>query len=424
MPKPLHIFLVGLFKALCASGASIASQHLRSTARHRTHAAITSTSVTISLGQSELHTLARMKYWADAGTPKPATEKYLLFSPDDGGPNNIRIGWEMAGVIAQYSNRTLVLPPAAPMYLLDYGPGPLMQKHKTETNTQTSVEDLINTNQLKANLPTLSSAEFSQLVGDSWENAVHRAANPTSANRCSLAAYAKIPHQFVFLSGHDRVPFSCGEWWNFGGPTADMKRDMREDGWTLLRQGFVWHDDVFNVAAKVVDYLGLFKYVAVHARYNDFQFHEAQKSSDSIFGKWKPWLTSGTTLYVATDEPSKFKDVELPGIQLIMWDDLFQGTTGNLLSDTKNRFSAERWFKLTGPVEELICTYSKLFVGTDKSSFSGHIERMRIHADAPVTTKLTHTDSVRQDLINSELDVWNQKKASHTVLASAWDRFL
>jgi hypothetical protein len=46
------------------------------------------------------------------------TTKYLTFEPDRGGWNNIRMNLENIFIIAAATNRTLVLPPASPLYLL------------------------------------------------------------------------------------------------------------------------------------------------------------------------------------------------------------------------------------------------------------------------------------------------------------------
>jgi len=49
-----------------------------------------------------------------------SSEKYLSFEPDSGGWNNIRMSLENMFVIAAATNRTLVLPPEQPVYLLNY----------------------------------------------------------------------------------------------------------------------------------------------------------------------------------------------------------------------------------------------------------------------------------------------------------------
>merc|ERR1712232_1087640 len=80
-----------------------------------------------------------------------------------------------------------------------------------------------------------------------------------------------------------------------------------------------------------------------------------------------------------------------------------------LLSRLRQKLGAERFFKLVGPVEELVCTYALVFVGTEKSSFSGHIHRMRVHAGAPETRTLTHTSRIDTTLIATDLKKWKAK---------------
>ena len=67
--------------------------------------------------------LERMRYWRTEGgksltASTQAAERFLLFDLDVGGLNNIRIGWEMAALVAKNTNRTLVLPPAERFYLI------------------------------------------------------------------------------------------------------------------------------------------------------------------------------------------------------------------------------------------------------------------------------------------------------------------
>eukprot|EP00747_Dinoflagellata_sp_TGD_P056616 gnl/TRDRNA2_/TRDRNA2_150192_c1_seq2.p1 gnl/TRDRNA2_/TRDRNA2_150192_c1~~gnl/TRDRNA2_/TRDRNA2_150192_c1_seq2.p1 ORF type:complete len:109 (-),score=18.39 gnl/TRDRNA2_/TRDRNA2_150192_c1_seq2:59-385(-) len=82
------------------------------------------------------------------------------------------------------------------------------------------------------------------------------------------------------------------------------------------------------------------------------------------------------------------------------------------------KYTPERWFKLQGPVEELICTFAKLFVGTDMSTFTGHIQRMRIHAKAPNTMRLMHKpteiENPPMQQIDAELERWDAQRGNHT----------
>lgn len=366
-------------------------------------------------GQEELNNheqkvLHRMQWWAGGKNPLPPTDKYLLFTADGAALNNIRIGFEMTGLVAQYTNRTLVLPPAHPVYLLDWGRRVtgFLPKELEGGQTKTALQDVINLQQLKGFLATLTSDEFTQRTGITWDDAVKQSAtldDATNWGECDeLPKYKAVPSQLLFMSGDDgkrREGFNCGEWWKRGGPKPAIREETGSDGFALLTHGFVWHDDAFRIASKIVNFLGLFNYTALHGRYNDFtaNFGE-QPAPQTALDSMTPWLGSGTMLYLASDEPDKFVSLDTHGAQLFKWGDFFESSTNNLLEEERKRFTPERWFKLTGPVEELVCTFSKVFVGTDRSSFSGHIQRMRIHAKAPDTSLLYHS-KIEPDVVEA-----------------------
>jgi len=339
--------------------------------------------------------IQRMQYWKRPTSALPSTGKYLLFSPDAGGLNNIRIGWEMTGLVALHTGRTLVLPPKARMYLLDFGPWNTALVGDTSNWTgSTGVEDLIDVTQLKGVLPTLTKEEFEAEAGTTWEEARGQAEMaPFKQDSYQLSDWSPLASKFVFMDGRRRDGFKLGQWWLRGGPRDELRPELVEADWGLLRHGFVWHPDAFRIAAEAVHHLGLFDYVAFHARFGDFAEHQAQRSPEEIYEDWRPLIANASALYVATDRQEQFDGfAERHGVRLVMWPDLFTAATGGVLSEVRRQYTPERFFKLTGLVEELICTYAKVFVGTDRSSFSGHIQRMRIHADAPVPQRLTHTD--------------------------------
>jgi len=362
--------------------------------------------------------LSRMQWWSKGGQPMAALDKYLLFTPDAGGLNNIRIGWEMTGLVAQYTGRTLVLPPAQPMYLLDMGPrieAYLPESMKTHQTT-TKIEDLIDLNQTKTMLPILTWDEFHELTGLTWAGVKTQAKqvdDKVGFGECTqVPLYKSIQAEYLLMSGEGnrREGFSCGEWWKLGAPKPSLAQFSGGAGWAILTHGFMWHPDAFKVASKAIKFLGLFGYVALHARYNDFQYKEAREPAEDIFEKLGPFLTPGTFLYIASDEPERFRKLSKHGVNVILFEDFFTNRTGNVLTHEKAKYDPERWFKLTGLVEELICTYSKMFVGSDQSSFSGHIARMRKHAHPPVESLLEHTDIFQTPSeIDAEIRKWNQE---------------
>lgn len=81
----------------------------------------------------------------------PLKKKYVLFEPDQGGWNNIRMAAETAIVFALITGRTLVLPPAMKFYLLD--------KNKNE-NDNSTFEKFFDLDKLKEFIDIISMEEF------------------------------------------------------------------------------------------------------------------------------------------------------------------------------------------------------------------------------------------------------------------------
>jgi len=369
------------------------------------------------LDANEKTLLKRMQWWSIAGPEMAPTDKYLLFTADGGGLNNIRMGWEMTGLVAQYTGRTLVLPPPAPIYLLDWGDRKtgFLPAGMTSGNTKTDISNMLNLKQLKTMLPTLTWHEFQQRTGLTWEEAKNQAVKvePEKVQECeALSDYNSVSSKFLFMSGDGdrREGFSCAEWYLRGGPKPLLAYQVGSRGYALLTHGFMWHEDAFQIAAKVVSYLGLFNYTALHARYNDFEANfGVQPDPQQVIDRMSPWLGSGVKFYIASDEPKKFAGLNMYSADVVMWPDLLGQATNGLLAKEKERFTEERWFKLTGPVEELICAFSKVFVGSERSSFTGHIQAMRIQAEAPVTSRILNTDDFPTEDVKSDIAQWEHK---------------
>jgi len=403
-----------LAASFCAAHASFLQPHRAAQLHH----AVQLDAASDLLDANETNVLKRMQWWSTGESEMAPTDKYLLFTADAGGLNNIRIGWEMTGLVAQYTGRTLVLPPPAPIYLLDWGSRltGFLPSTMTDGSTKTDISNMLNLKQLKTMLSTLTWAEFQQRTGLTWEEAMRQAAKVNGTNKlaeCSaLPDYSAVTAKLLFMSGDGdrREGFSCGEWYMRGGPKETLANSVGTRGYALLTHGFMWHGDAFHIAAKVVNYLGLFNYVALHARYNDFEANFGkQPDPQHVIDRLKPWLGSGVKFYIASDEPKKFAGLNMYSADTVMWADLLGEATGGLLAEEKKRFGKERWFKLTGPVEELICAFSKVFFGSEQSSFSGHIQAMRIQAEAPVTSRILNKGDLPTEHVKSDIARWENK---------------
>eukprot|EP00928_Gymnodinium_smaydae_P078815 TRINITY_DN62889_c0_g1_i1.p1 TRINITY_DN62889_c0_g1~~TRINITY_DN62889_c0_g1_i1.p1 ORF type:complete len:543 (+),score=107.30 TRINITY_DN62889_c0_g1_i1:166-1794(+) len=407
----------------------------------------------------------RMSYWKGAEQPagealKPVNDRYLFFDYDHGGLNNIRIGWEMAAVAAQASGRTLVYPPKDYLYLLGGEPS--------------GFEYFLDMPRVKTGLPVMSLAEFVQKEGENlgipesvrkwaksnpdnqpgdewneWRQANMKSSGKEDLTVCNMESYL-VEDKMVYTSPSTGARiFSCGNWPNVGEPrfrqgsigTYGPAWNAPTEAFSMLRNHFIWHPDVFDIAGRVVQNLGLFKYVAVHARYGDFQFQNHRRPQDTLLKDgWlslkqesasvehhkqqrprsargsaflevdasaqqkamvasararklmrivRGWVNSDGTgkVYIATDETSPnfkqpFVDAKLSVVQ---WQDLLrEGEAGTgPLADVMKLYPRARLDNLAGPIEQVICTFGKVFIGSEKSTFSGYIERMRLYAQAP-----------------------------------------
>jgi len=427
--------------------------------------------------------VARMTYWQEVpagarATPAAKDErKYLVMEQDGAGMNNKRIGWEMAGVLALYSGRTLVLPPNDVWWAVD-------------TNGTTSrTEDFINLDQLRGGLPVLTFREFAQreqqalslpgwtvheeLEGQQKRDWVAFAlANFTLPGKnhsewCDVASYRS--DAVVIYANHGTAGrlLECERWFELGQPSfteAQRPWPVPNSAYSLLRNHFVWHKDVFELAAPIVRQLGLFQYVSIHARFNDFKEFEpeAVEPAEKIVSKWAEtlsseaalvqmpgrvvrralpmsalevsarrsrtraqstlhriarWVKPGAALYISTDETDEsflqtFRD---HGIDARWSRDFFERADSPIAHlVAKDPVRAK---KLLGPVEQVVCAFSRTFLGTPKSTFSAYITRMRIYADAPQTglkeeTRLFHTMTPTPEMraaLEREISEWEAR---------------
>ena len=110
------------------------------------------------------------------------------------------------------------------------------------------------------------------------------------------------------------------------------------------------------------------------------------------------------------------------------WTDLLeQGQNGEgPLKDVVSTYSKERLSNLAGPIEQLICTFGKVFIGSEKSTFTGYIERMRLYAQAP--THATYIKYAGEAASDSGLRMFHDRSIDPTVerkvsqLIQQWDK--
>lgn len=142
---------------------------------------------------------------------------------------------------------------------------------------------------------------------------------------------------------------------------------------------------VFEAAARVIAYLGIFQYSSFHIRRNDLQYKDVFIPGEKSFENTHELLLAGEPIYLATDETTPgFFQAFRDSHPLYRWEDFFTPTGGEVLKD----LSIPR--KLVGPIEQVICAGGRIFFGTGTSTFSSYIYRLRGYIRAPVLDQLDH----------------------------------
>lgn len=391
--------------------------------------------------------------------PSSLGDKYVLFQSDCGGFNNIRMAFEYFVFMAWLTKRTLVLPPPEPWYLIDNGPMARM-KSTSRGKSVTEYNDFFDIESLRSKVPVISAQEFvrreashlqlpeilvnadlkteegrkiyksyvyqktdfesDKTVSLPWAplshiiyypsiNAVEEQFPPHSDNevpknfihhRKIIEFDSSIVDKPVMLfpscKKHKHDDFRYLVQVNTIAAFADeaLSRSYKR----MLRDNVHYQSIVFDVAARVIQYLGPFDYAALHIRRNDLQYKEVFIDASSTLENIKPLLKGTKKLYVATDE-TKFDEFFQPfkdhGIELFHWDDFFTSKGGNVL---KNVFIPR---KLEGCIEQVICALAKVFAGTLESTFTSYIYRLRGYYHAPNTEtyfhNLKYTGNVKHD---------------------------
>jgi hypothetical protein len=384
----------------------------------------------------ELSARFHTRYWLELREkwpkdPLPMRQKFLSFEPWNGGFNNIRMSLEMAAAMAMALDRTLVLPPRYKMYLrgessfqdyFDYddlrkgfstityqefrekmnlkqydGFGPDGPNNGRMPEYFQALGKMSNAVILKDGHPLIGNKIASQLVlcfpdcptndkdkDKSWFNGAQYRLHPVDTSKHpDVFDTPEVIHFTPILLGH----FYTLVWFRDPRIGAKVKRAVRDH--------IHFREELFVLAEKVINALGGdFSFSCLHIRRNDFQFKEvwtpAEEIVKNVGGLWE----NGETIYIATDELSISEDKKGR-----LWNDpLAMSTVKTEHAWFKPMFDAwggrekvKFWndFYLPlgldkdikkiwiGSVESIVCSRARTFVGTQKSTFSGYIHRMR-----------------------------------------------
>ena len=152
----------------------------------------------------------------------------------------------------------------------------------------------------------------------------------------------------------------------------------------LVRDHVHFKEEIFEYAERIIRKFGDFKFSCIHVRRNEFQFEDVRIPADEIRDNTEGLFKSGEAICIATDELSKTdekngKHVHFDPLAMTKKHDhtWFEPIISRYGS--KNVHFLDEYFEETvkdapkiwiGCVESVVCSRSRVFVGTILSTFS------------------------------------------------------
>jgi len=373
----------------------------------------------------------KIAYYSSAAVPnhpRGDPNKYITFLKDCGGFNNIRMGFEHAILMAWVTKRTLVLPPPEGWYLIDFGP---IKRGGSYSKGQTDFKEYFDMEHMMKGISVLTAKEFyekeksrlslpdkfggdaltrkndewkaylfNNFGGQAWTPLKNVILDP------SVQEYMRNPHgnkkddlmkgKRPIDFGQDLLSKTVIHFPSCHGPHGDQgdyrflgqisnavlfADRTKEIEFKRFWKNFIHYPpQVFEAASHMIARMGLFSYTAIHIRRNDLQYKEVFQNAQATLRNIDAFLYPGETLYVATDETNDgFFDALREKHKVYQWKDVVDAAKGIQYSE-----------KVINIIEQTICTGGRLFFGTQKSTFSSYIFRMRGYVGAPDTNEYWH----------------------------------
>lgn len=391
--------------------------------------------------------LERLSYWnhADkADLPPDDTDRptrYLTCEIDAGGFNNIRQAFEYVVIIAMLTKRALVLPPPSEWYLINFGP----MEREGAPGDVSRIEEFFDIADLRRHLPVVSAEEFAEterrhlnIPGEFFQPGVSpdtcdvdllketaRRWNEWLRNSLRQIPWNPLNNVVFFPDIHSVLDGPCSPVASFmdgrvavefddtlnrepvlhlssdhdmgyrqlGQVSAAVAFDNRAGEGKLrdlLKNGVHYVPEVFEIAARVIELMGLFEYAALHIRRNDFQYKQVKVGVGDTLSNIDPLLRPGETLYVATDEPDPAFLAPFRRYRTVLaWRDVVDRIPGLVVPP-----------QLVACVEQVVCAGARVFIGTQYSTMSSYVVRLRGYIGAPNTGTYYHNESLRDELLS------------------------
>ena len=308
--------------------------------------------------------------------------KYLTYTPWPGQLNNTRMCFETALVLAFLSNRCLVTPKAYRSHREpEWENGSFRPLHPQECHdldALNTIVELIPYEEYERRVPAGAQVRSAELDFQPGEAVFCVPSIPPrdSVQAARLRDFAAGRQQFLeftpettachtlHLKSATLEHFYCFFYFSRGYEEQQCKR--------FVRDHVKFRIEIIATAARIAVALG--NYCAMHVRRNDFllQYAEQDIPVNRLLTTLASRVPRGTRLYIATDEQDKnFFSALRTQYELYFIDDI------------ETAIPAEMPAPLRACVEQMICAFAELFIGTRLSTFSGYINRLRGYYGAP-----------------------------------------
>jgi len=324
--------------------------------------------------------------FAESAKQKPMP-KYFFYQPS-GGWNNQRLLMESALIICKLLNRTCILPPAAPHsnYFNNYNNIP--------ASAIVGMPRVINMealNQVVSAVAVPRGVPFKKFLDEEF-----------------MQPGSKYTVKTVFRDGSKYKPGTMKKWGErdiirmFGTDAADVIYFANQTlwgsvewkgsmyGWPQRKQiqlAVMYPNHMKKIARKLADNLGVFH--AVHIRRGDKVFETSFKrvyhDPEWYASRMAEHKSLAPKVYVATDEPNRslFDAFKTYGFSMVFWESLPGYDV--VLRPYLATFPKRMFMDVLGMIEQLLCSYATMFLGSGYSTFTTYILRLRKYRDTIAT---------------------------------------
>ena len=306
-----------------------------------------------------------------------SSEKFIVYRPYPGGWNNVRMSFETVCALAYLTNRTLVLEQELHHYLLykksnvlDFFDLPKGIKTITfdEFGKQFNVKSHEDVFRVAFNvaIPGLETWAFTHLHMISLEG------KDIPEEDLNRYGFDKEEHKTIYdLNKYcdDKILFFdktlLGNFYSIVY-TKRFKEMIR-----YIAKDVHYRESIYLEAAKAIDFLGDQNYYALHVRRGDFNLDYMWTKDrvcipiSKMIENLDELIPAGAKLYVSTDETD-----------LSFFDELTKRNETYFFKDVQHLLNTEDP-NITVMYEQLICSRAKKFVGSELSTFSTYMYRLR-----------------------------------------------